>query len=245
MAAAVLQTIKSFYLFSQIPESALSEFLRSAKTVSLPDGALVYDVGDKPDAVYIVLAGGVRLEVPLPDGEALFLGVAPVSTLFGEHEALCNTYSVARVSAMGDTRLCMVPKAGFLQLFEQQALFAQALARQLAMTMRMLCLAAAHHFNSNADKKLASLLVHLAEQVGEKLADNAGSEAGVSIRSSQDELAQMMSSTRQTVNKHLQIWRKAGWIGIQPGRVDIYQMDQIRALASTELLAALEANRLG
>lgn len=227
--------IQQFYLFSKVPRDALQRFLEGSRIRTLEDGDLIYDVGDEPEHVFLVLEGAVSLEVPLPDGDSLFLGIAPTSTLVGEHEALCHTDSVARVLAVGKARLLYVPKQNFLHLFKTEPAFTQLLAQQLAMTMRMLILAGAHHFNSRADKKLASLLIHLADNVGEEHPDGTR----LTVKLSQDELAQMISSTRQTVNKHLQAWRKQGWIGFHQGIITLYHRQQLEALSSEELLGAM------
>lgn len=227
--------IRQFYLFSKISENAAQAFLNGSRVHALQDGDLIYDVGEEPDFVFLVLEGAVRLEVPLPDGDSLFLGVAPAATLVGDHEALCHTYSVARVSAVGHTQLLYVPKSNFLHLFKTEPEFTQLLAQQFAMGMRMLCLAGAHHFNSRVDKKLASLLLHLADRVGEERPEGTR----LKIKLSQDELANMVSSTRQTVNKYLQAWRKQGWIDMQQGMIDIFQKAELQELSSEELLREL------
>lgn len=229
--------IRQFYLFSTLSDEAHACFLEGSRTRCLQDGELVYDVGDEPDFVFVVLQGAVRLEVPLPDGESLFLGVVPASTLLGEHEALCDTYSVARVSAVGDLTLLAIPKGNFLHVFKTEPAFTQTLTQQLAMTMRMLCLAAAHHFTSRVDKKLASILIHLAETIGEKQPESVR----LKVKLSQDELAQMISASRQTVNKHLQTWRKQGWIGMDQGRIELFQMAKLKDLSSEQVMQELRS----
>lgn len=233
--------IRQFYLFSKVSDAALDTFLKGSRVQTLQEGDIIYDVGDEPDWVYLVVEGAVRLEVPLPDGDSLFLGVAPSATLFGEHEALCHTYSVARISAVGELKLLCVPKANFLHLFKTEPEFTQLLAQQLAMSMRMLCLATAHHFNSRTDKKLASLLIHLADRVGEERPEGIH----LKIKLSQEELAQMIASTRQTVNKYLQAWRKQGWIGMNQGMIDIFHMAELRELSSEELIKELRVKLEG
>ncbi|MDX1694414.1 MAG: cyclic nucleotide-binding domain-containing protein, partial [Ketobacteraceae bacterium] len=143
--------IRQFYLFSKVSEAGLVAFLKGSRARVFADNDVIYDVGDEPDCVYVVLEGAVRIEVPLPEGDSLFLGVAPAATLLGDHEALCHTYSVARIAAVGDARVLCVPRENFLHLFKSEPEFTQLLAQQFAMTMRMMCLAAAHHFNSRAD----------------------------------------------------------------------------------------------
>lgn len=232
MNSELVDKIRRSFLFHTLSDEMIHQFLANHKLVGYEHEKVIYDVGTVPDSVYFVLEGAVKIEIPMPDGEVLFIGVMPLSTLFGEHEALCNTSSVARVSSVGISQILVIPKANFVKVFKTEPNFSQALAQQLAMSIRMMCLATAHHFNSSADKKLASLLVHLADRIGKDTGD--GLKFGIKL--SQDELAYMMSSTRQTVNKYLQVWRKEGWIAIEQGVIEIINQPALEALTSEELL---------
>lgn len=232
MSSQYIQHLKSSFLFQTLSEESADSFLQNSRLTNYDNDHAIYDVGDTPESVYFVVSGSVKLEVPMPDGEIMFMGVMPMYTLFGEHEALCSTHSVARIAAVGASEILVIPKTNFLRLFKAEASFSQALAQQLAMSMRMMCLAAAHHFNSSAEKKLASLLIHLANRVG----DDSGEHVKIALKLSQDELAHMMSSTRQTVNKYLKAWKDQGWIDIHQGMIEIKQVSKLQALTSEELI---------
>ena len=232
MSTSYIEQLKRCYLFSSVPEFEIALFVENSRAVKHENDATIYDVGDTPESVYVVLSGSVKIEVPLPDGEILFIGVMPNNTLFGEHEALCNANSVARISTVSDTEILVVPKGNFLRLFENVPCFSQSLARQSAMSMRMLCLAAAHHFNSSAEKRLASLLMHLSDRIGSQQ-ENV---VRLGLKYSQDELAHMVSSTRQTVNKYLKEWKTNEWIGINQGYIEIYNREPLEKLSSEKLL---------
>ena len=47
--------IRQFYLFSTLSDEAHACFLEGSRTRCLQDGELVYDVGDEPDFVFVVL----------------------------------------------------------------------------------------------------------------------------------------------------------------------------------------------
>lgn len=232
MNSEYVDILKRCFLFQTISDDVIRLFIDKSKLIDYEHGQVIYDVGTVPESVFFVLNGAVKIEIPMPDGEVLFIGALPPGTLFGEHEALCNTSSVACVSSVGGSQLLVIPKTNFVKVFRAEAEFSQALAQQLAMSVRMMCLATAYHFNSSADKKLASLLVHLADRVGK------GSDSGlkIDVKLSQDELADMMSSTRQTVNKYLQAWKKKGWIVIEQGVIEIINLAALKALTSEELL---------
>lgn len=228
----LVEQLSQCFMFMNVPHNALAQFIENSRLVNYQNDQTVYDVGATPESVYFVLQGAIKIEVPMPSGESLFVGILPRLTLFGEHEALCHTDSVARIAATGDSELLVIPRGNFMRLFESQAAFSQALSKQLAMSMRMMCLAAAHHFNSSAEKKLASLLLHLADRVG-KL---NGEVIRLGIKISQDELAHMMSSTRQTVNKYLNVWVDKQWIAKKQNTIEILDVKALEKLSSEALL---------
>ena len=67
--------------------------------------------------------------------------------------------------------------------------------------------------------RLAKRLLSLAKYYGE--ADTDTAITGIQI--SQAELGQLMGTSRESINKHLQFWRSRDWITLGRGRVTINQ----------------------
>ena len=75
------------------------------------------------------------------------------------------------------------------------------------------------------DGRLAKRLLNLAELYGEDQ-DDGGVLIGLNLP--QQELARMMGTSRESVNKQLQIWRAEGWIELARGRVTIHDHDALQ-----------------
>jgi len=246
-------TLKSCALFTNLPEAVLQQCLVNTKFKHYEAGETIYDVGDVPDYVFVVKKGFVRLEIPLPDGEAFFVGPIPETALFGDHEALTNAQSIARTSAMEAVSVLLIPRPNFVHLFNTEIQFVQSLAKQLAMTSRFSCLAMAHLFKHPVENKLASLLLVLADKKGEQKGSQKRIQKGVqqenstkpsvklSINLSQDQLAEMLSTSRQTVNKYLGAWKTKSWICYQQGELEILDYDALKTLTSSEVMEEMDA----
>jgi CRP-like cAMP-binding protein len=52
----------------------------------------------------------------------------------------------------------------------------------------------------------------------------------IGLRLSQQELAHMMATTRESVNKQLQTWAQAGWIDLQRSRVTVTDVAALEAI---------------
>lgn len=229
-------TLKRCALFANLPETVLQQCLVNTKLKHYEAGETIYDVGDVPNYVFVVKQGFVRLEIPLPDGEDFFLGPIPETALFGDHETLTNAPSIARTSAMEAVTVLLIPKSNIIHLFNTEIQFAQSLAKQLAMTSRFSCLAMAHLFKNPVENKLASLLLVLSDSKGQL----QGTSTKLSINLSQDQLAEMLSTSRQTVNKYLGEWKTKGWICYHQGELEILDYNALKALTSSEVMEGMD-----
>ncbi len=57
----------------------------------------------------------------------------------------------------------------------------------------------------------------------------------VELRISQNELGQLTGTSRESINKHLQRWRKKGWVALGRNRVMIRNCEALQELVDTEL----------
>jgi CRP-like cAMP-binding protein len=72
--------------------------------------------------------------------------------------------------------------------------------------------------------RLARVLVHLASLYGQKVADGVE----LRIRFSQQQLANMVGMSRESINKQLGQWRDEGIIATEDGRILITDLDALQ-----------------
>jgi CRP-like cAMP-binding protein len=78
--------------------------------------------------------------------------------------------------------------------------------------------------------RLAKRLVSFAEAYGHP------QEKGIqiTIHLPQDDLAMLISTTRQTINKRLADWQRLGWIEVRYGKIIILNMEALQQLYRDE-----------
>jgi CRP/FNR family transcriptional regulator, cyclic AMP receptor protein len=76
----------------------------------------------------------------------------------------------------------------------------------------------------NAPARLAKRLLSLASLHGRK------TPAGWQLKISQEDLAQFLGLSRQIVNKHLQTWKRSGWLTLGRGSVVLTDERALRKL---------------
>jgi CRP-like cAMP-binding protein len=77
------------------------------------------------------------------------------------------------------------------------------------------------------EARIAKNLLHLAETSG--LVSKEG--LSVDLHLSQRELGNIAGGSRESVNKHLQAWHRAGWIDLSKGSIVIRDIAAIERLA--------------
>ncbi|MBI5883291.1 MAG: cyclic nucleotide-binding domain-containing protein [Elusimicrobia bacterium] len=96
-----VKLIKSVRLLDGIPEkhlTALAEFLRS---VSLEDGAILFDEGSKGDCLYFISAGQVRISKRVSGETFKDLAIMGPGDCFGEMALIDDVVRSARATAVG------------------------------------------------------------------------------------------------------------------------------------------------
>jgi CRP/FNR family transcriptional regulator, cyclic AMP receptor protein len=75
--------------------------------------------------------------------------------------------------------------------------------------------------------RLARLLVRLAETYGEE----TGGGLRLAIRLSQQDLGNLIATTRESVNRQLNAWQQEGILRLEQGRITIKDLDALEDLS--------------
>ncbi len=123
--------LRSGGLFAGLPDDALAAVGAAADEVTVPAGETVFAKGDPGDAMYVVVAGALRVH----DGDQTFqtLGAQDV---FGEMALLDAEARSASVTALDDCLLLRLDQEAFDDLLEEQASVARGVIRVLSERLR-------------------------------------------------------------------------------------------------------------
>lgn len=216
---ALLQTMPPF---SVLDKAAIEWLVDASRTVMLPKGRLLFSQNDEADAVYVVCAGAVALVLGTVDGRELVIGELTAGHLFGELAVLTDKRRSASAVAHAASEVLAIPVAAFEHALETMP----ALMKQvLAMTAQRLRDCSARESALaflDAPSRLARALVLLNQEAG-------GTNI---IVTSQEEIAQRVGLTRQTVATVLGRWRRAGWLQTGRGKIVLLDLPALRRAAA-------------
>lgn len=104
LATPATTVLRSLSLFSGYPPSAVDRVAAAATRLSLETDAVVFDVGDPPDAVYVILAGRVDLS-----SAGRVTSVLVPGDCFGELSVMSGTPRALRARVAEAAKLLVLP----------------------------------------------------------------------------------------------------------------------------------------
>jgi CRP/FNR family cyclic AMP-dependent transcriptional regulator len=191
-------------------ESALT--LESALTQrSLARGHVVFKEGDPGDRLFVVLEGKVKISRAAADGRENLLAVLGATEMFGELSLFDPGPRTATITTITETTLASLDHDDLRPLLTQRPAVAVHLLQALAQRLRRTNEAMADLVFTDVPGRVAKALLDLAEKFGVVEAD------GTRVRHdlTQEELAQLVGASRETVNKALSEFAHRGWLRIE------------------------------
>ncbi len=218
------------YLFADLDPTVQERVVELGVTRRLGDGEILFQKGDEGDALFGVLAGKVRIVASSAGGKEVLLNIMEPGEVFGEIALLDGLPRTADAVAMGSTDLMMIRRAEFTGLLERQPRLAVHLLELLCARLRWMSERIEDTSFLALPARLAKRLLGLADLYGEQT--EQGTRIGLPI--SQNELGQLMGTSRESINKHLQTWRRQGWIELERRHVIIRDADGLRDVVEGE-----------
>jgi len=212
---------------SALSAAELDSLAGLAQLRRLPKGRTLVKQGDISEAVFGVVSGRLRVSVSRADGSEATLTLLGPGELLGELGLFQDSSRSAHVTALEDARVLVIGKSVFLGALRRSPAASLALCGLLAARVRQL----ARHFEEvtalPVEQRLARKLVLLTARWGAPT--TAG--VGISLKLSQQELAELVDTSRQTANKCLTKWRKAGILSAATRGVVVLDVDALRRCA--------------
>ena len=210
-------------LFSSLDDEAATALGSSMAETTLRRGDVLFHEGDSGDKLYIVTEGKVKLGRSSSDGRENLLAVLGPGEMFGELSLFDPGPRTATASAVSETHLYELNHDELISWLEQYPPVAKHLLEALARRLRRTNEALADLVFSDVPGRVAKALLDLADRFG-RTADD-----GVHVHHdlTQEELAQLVGASRETVNKALADFASRGWLRLEPRSVVIMDLERL------------------
>ncbi|WP_257476829.1 Crp/Fnr family transcriptional regulator [Acidipropionibacterium jensenii] len=230
---SVVATAATQPFFSALGPSSTSRLVEISEVVVCPRGAVLFEAGDPARDLFLVVSGKVKLTRPNPvttpsHRESLLWLMGP-GDMFGELSLVDGGSRSTTATTITPASLLRVPGSGLKELVETEHDVALALLGRLSERLRRSDNSTAHFVVGGVPSRLAFILLDLAERFG-RMDPDTGCLI-VTHDLTQQELAQAVGSSRETVSKALAEFTQRGWIRISPKVVEVRSLKGLRGLA--------------
>lgn len=214
-------------LFAGLGLAQLKEISLTLPMTTCHTGGLVTSPDDDGERLYIVKRGRVRLYRLTPDGKQLTLDILDKGRIVGRMSWLGQELNEVYAEAIEDAVVCSFTPDELRRLIDRFPSIGLNMIRYLSDR-----LAASEREREvmafrSVEQRLATRLMELAERFGQPDADGVAIEA----RLTQQELADMIGTSRETLATTVSSLRERGVLEMQNQRVVVRDMERLRELS--------------
>jgi CRP-like cAMP-binding protein len=182
--------------------------------------------GDAGNTFFILVRGSVSVCRIMPDGREMILAILKEGDFFGEMAMFDSSLRSASIKSLTEVEVGAIRYADFLVMLDRNPHIGRALVIALSERLRAANALIAATTSQDIRARLASLLLNLGEQFGE----HVESGTRISLRLTNQEMANMIGTTRETVNRTLNRFWDEKLVDMRTAHVVIADADRLRAL---------------
>jgi CRP-like cAMP-binding protein len=212
--------------FSHLPVSLQDSLLTVARVRHLAAGQRLFQRGDPPCGLYAVLEGAVRIGAVNEQGKEALLSLVEPPHWFGEICLFDGQPRTHDAFSVGPCTLLHIPQTALLALLDEQPAHWRQLALLMSQKLRLTFINLEQLSLMPAPARLAHRLLMIAEGYGQI------DEPRRVLQLPQEQLASMLSLSRQTTNQILKDLQGQGILNLGYGEIEIVDAGRLQAVAT-------------
>lgn len=206
MQEDVITCLSTIPFLADVTVDALQTLASRAKVIKFPKKAMIVSEGDQTSSLYVILSGKVRVFGSNDKDKEVTLLIQEPGSYFGELALLSDEPRSAAVEAQEKTVCAVIAKGDFIHWLKQNPDAAINLLKVLSEKVRFLTEKVKQMALSNVYERTIKVLQDMAEKEGDVYV--------IHNRPTQQELASMVGSSREMVNKVMKELTKGGYISV-------------------------------
>jgi CRP-like cAMP-binding protein len=228
--AAKLELLRQIPYFGALPAAELNALATGLRERHYQAGDVIFQRGDQSEGLCIVLSGGVRTVIRSEEGREQVLKVFGPARTFADIAVFDDEPQPAEAIAVSDTTVVVIPQADLFDLLRRHPDVAIEVIRLFASRLRAYKQMVEDFSLRTVVARVARLLVDRAR--GSQTLVEA--PASSSPEYTQDEIAAMVGSVREVVQRALKTLEHAGLIQMARGRLQIIDVEALASWTESE-----------
>jgi len=220
-----LELLRRTALFAGLSDRELNRLARDLHSSSCLAGETIFNQGDRGDAVYIVKAGRVRIYVPTKEGQEISVVFYGPGEMFGEMALVDRKPRSATAEAMEDTVVLAMGSRQFYWHLQENYQLALNVMQLLSRRLRETTDQVRSMASMDVSRRTIQALLQLAKRQGVPSSD--GIRLG---RLTQQDLASLIGTSRESVNRALRALARKGLVAVVQGEIVIKEAEALKEL---------------
>lgn len=210
-------------LFQGVEPNAVSALIKRLHRVDLPRGHMVFAEGEPGEQLYVIISGKVKIGRCWAAGRENLLTIAGPSDIFGELSILNPGPRTTSATTVTEVSAVSMDRGALRAWIADRPEIAEQLLRVLARRLRRTNNNLADLIFTDVPGRVAKQLLQLAQRFGTQ----EGGAMRVTHDLTQEEIAQLVGASRETVNKALADFAHRGWIRLEGKSVLISDSERL------------------
>jgi CRP/FNR family transcriptional regulator, cyclic AMP receptor protein len=221
------EVVRQAPLFAALDDDSAAALMATMAQVELSRGQVLFREGDPGDRLYVIAEGKIKLGRTSGDGRENLLAILGPGEMFGELSLFDPGPRNATATAVADTHLIGLGNEDLTTWLTGRPDVARHLLRALARRLRRTNDYLADLVFSDVPGRVAKALLDLSERFGQPTDDGLR----VAHDLTQEELAQLVGASRETVNKALADFASRSWLRLEARAVVLLDIERLRRRA--------------
>jgi CRP-like cAMP-binding protein len=192
-------------------------------SVKIAKGSILFKEGDEGEHLYVIIDGKLKLGTSSGDGRENLLSILGPGEMFGELSLFDPGPRTSTATAVTDAKLLSLSHAKVIPWLKQNPEVSLQLLTRLSQRLRRTNEAVGDLVFSDVPGRVAKALIDLGDRFGKTTPEGLL----VNHDLTQEELAQLVGASRETVNKALADFAGRGWLKLDGRSVLIADVDRL------------------
>jgi CRP/FNR family transcriptional regulator, cyclic AMP receptor protein len=210
-------------IFRGIAPNAVLSLAEQLRSLDVSRNHVFFRAGDEGDRMYVIIVGKVKIGGHSREGRESLFTVRGPSDSFGELSVFDPGPRTSTAIALTDVQVAPIDRAVLRSWISEYPEVADRLLRVLARRLRRTDDTVSDLLSNDVSGRLAQHLLQLAQRFGVQ-EDGA---MRVTHDLTQEELALLVGSSRETVNKALSDFSRRGWIRLEGKSIVINESERL------------------
>ncbi len=215
-------------LFQGLSHGELAAIVRACRNRAFDEGEIIVHQGDPGNGLFLVKSGVVKIALMAETGQETMVALMSAGDCFGELAVLDGRPRSANATAMEKAECLFLPRDEFLRFLEANP---KAMMKIIILLSRRLRYTDEHVGDLvffDVYSRIAKKLLELSESHGV----NTKEGLQITLPLTQQDLADLVGSSRESVNKVMRQYRDKGYIAVANRRIVITDAKNLELRAS-------------